>query len=126
MPTGWGKGGLRGAYRLSVGTNPRVAEGGRRGREFGGGLAGALFLFEFGATAEFLELFEELERVPPVMVGSLLAAEEALEGVAGFGVLVEGGSDGVFGFRVGGGAHIDDFGLDAVEALAQPLGADGL
>ena len=71
-----------------------------------------------------LDLFEELESAAPILVGGLLAAEEALEGVAGFGVLVEGGGDGVFGFGVGGGAHIDDCGFDAVVAVAQPLGAD--
>ena len=64
---------------MSVKTNPRVAEGGGRGLSSGCEL-GELLLFEFGATAAFLELFEELERAPPVMVGSLLAAEEALDG----------------------------------------------
>jgi len=107
-------------------TNPRVVGGGGTGRELGRGLASELLLFAFGATAASLELFEEVEIAAPVIVGGLLAAEEALEGVAGLGVLVEGGADGVFGFGVGGGAHIDDFVLDAVVAVTQPVGADCL
>ena len=79
---------------------------------------------EYDAAAVVLELFQELEGAAPIAVGGLLAAEEALEGVAGFGVLLEGGADGVFGIGVSGGAQGDDFGFDAVVAVAHPMGAD--
>ena len=60
----------------------------------------------------------------PIALGGLTAAEELMQGVAGFGVLLECRADGVVGVLVGGGAQGDDFGFDAVIAAEHPLGAD--
>jgi len=80
--------------------------------------------FLFAAAA--LVAFEELEGFTPIAGGGLLAAEEAVEGVAVLVVIIVGGADGVFGIGVRGGAVFDDGGFDAERAAPHPQSVNGL